>query len=172
MLRAAALIVDRDAGVHLADDLGAGRFDGQVRGQGKNLLARGHDLADGHLVQFQGAVDERLLKAGQDAHAAGGGGDQLQLLGRVDLSALGHGNVKAAKDGRGRTLQQAHRRPGQRHEDEHGRGHGDGQRLGAAQGQRFGHQFAYHDLHVGDEGQAQRDGGDVSVNPGVGLDER
>ena len=74
----------------------------------------------------------------------------------------------------GRDLQQAHRGTGQRHEDQHRRGNGHGQRLGAAQRQRLGHQFADHHVEIGDEGKAQRDGGDVRINlrdgPGVAAE--
>jgi hypothetical protein len=171
VLGAAGFVVDGNAGVEALDDLGAGRFDGQIRRQGKNLLARGHDLADGHIIQFEGAVNERLLKAGQYAHAAGGGGDQLEFLGRVDLGALGHGNVEAAQDDGGRALEEAHGGAGQGHEEEHGRRHGDGEGLGAAQGERLGHQFADHHVEVGDDGEADDDGGDgghVGIGMGMG----
>ena len=126
VLGAAGLVVDRHAGAHMFDDLGAGRFDRQVRGQRKDLLPRGHDLADGHILQFQGAMDERLLKPGQNAHAPGGCGDELELVGRVDLGALGERNIEAAQNDGRRVLEQPHRGAGHGHEDEHGRGDGYG----------------------------------------------
>ncbi len=135
----------------------------QVGGQGKDLLARGHDLADGHILQFEGAVDEGLLEGGQNAEAAGGGGDELEFLGGVDLGALGEGNIEAAEDDGGGILEEADGGAGQGHEDEHGRGDGDGQSFGAAQGEGFGHQFADHHVEVGDEGEAEGDGGDGSM---------
>ena len=77
VLGAAGFVVDGDAGVLAVNDLGAGFFNEQVGGQGEDFLAGRHDLADGDIVQLEGAVDEGLLKFGQDAHAAGGGGDEL-----------------------------------------------------------------------------------------------
>ena len=89
MLGAAVFVVDGHAGVLVFDDLGAGFLKEHVGGQGEDFLARGHDFADGDVVQFQGAVDEGLLEAGQEADAAGGGGDELELVGGVDGGALG-----------------------------------------------------------------------------------
>ncbi len=63
--------------------------------------------------------------------------------------------------------QQPHRRPDQRHKEKHGRGHSDGQCLGAAQRQRFGHQFAHHNVKIGNDSKAQRYGAggrNVGVN--------
>ena len=77
-------VVDGDAGVLLFDDAGAGLLDGHVGGEGEDLAARGHDLADGDVVELDGAVDDLFLKDGEQAHAAGGGGDELELFGRVD----------------------------------------------------------------------------------------
>ncbi len=114
MLGAAAFVVDGNAGAHALDDLGGGGFDGQIGRQGKDLLAWGHDLADGHIFQFEGAVDEGLLEGGQDAEAAGGGGDELELLGGVDLGALGEGNVEAAQDDGGGDFEEAQGGAGQR----------------------------------------------------------
>ena len=85
MLGAARFVVDGNAGAHVLEDLGGGGFDGEVGRQGKDLLARGHDLADGHILEFEGAVDERFLKGGQDAEAASGGGDELEFLGGVSF---------------------------------------------------------------------------------------
>ena len=162
VLGAAGFVVNGDAGAHVLDDLGGGRFDGQVGGQGKDLLAGGHDLADGHVFELEDAVDEGLLELGQNAEATGGGGDELELLRRVDLGTLGEGNVETAEDEGGRILEEADGGAGQGHEEEHGRGDGDGQSLGAAQGERFGDEFAYHYVEVGDEGKAEGDGGDGS----------
>ena len=41
--------------------------------------------------------------------------------------------------------------------------HGQGQGLGAAEGKRLGHQFADDYVEVGDEGEAEDDGGDVRI---------
>ena len=84
VLGAVGGIVDGDAGVLLFDDAGAGVFDGHVGGEGEDFAAGGHDLADGDVVELDGAVDDLFLKGGQQAHAAGGGGDELELFGRVD----------------------------------------------------------------------------------------
>src|ERR1035437_994239 len=150
VLGASGFVVDGDAGAHVLDDLCGGRFDGQDGGQGKDLLARGHDLADGHVFQFEGAVDECLLETGENAEAAGGGGDELELLRRVDLGALGEGNAEAAQD-------------------EGGRGFKEGG--GGGQGEGFGDEFADHYVEVSDEGEAEGDGDDVGVDEGVSLGE-
>ena len=70
-----------------------GRFEGSEK-----IFCRGVMISrDGHVVQFQRAMDERLLKLGQNAHAARGGGDQLQFLRRVDRGPVGHGDIEAAQ---------------------------------------------------------------------------
>ena len=89
VLGAAGGIVDGDAGVLLVDDAGAGVLDEHVGGEREDSLARGHDFAGGDFVEFEGAVDERLLKLGEHAHAAGGGGDELEFFGRVDCARSG-----------------------------------------------------------------------------------
>jgi hypothetical protein len=94
VLGAAGFVVDGDAGVLVVDDRGAGGLDEHVAGERDDFLARGHDLADGDFVHFEGAVDEALLKRGQDAHAAGGGGDELELLRRMDGSSWLRGTWK------------------------------------------------------------------------------
>ena len=167
VLGATGFIVDRNTRAVAGDDLGAGFFKQHVGGQREDLLARGHDLADGNVVKFEGAVDERFLKLGQQAHAAGGGGDELELVGGVDSGALGEGDIEAAQNGGCRYLEQADGGAGEGHEDQHGRRNGDSESLGAAQGQRLGHQFADDDMEVGDEGKAKGDGGDVCVEAGV-----
>ena len=57
-------IVDGDAGVLLLDDAGAGLLDGHVGGEGEDLAARRHDLADGDVVELDGAVDDLFLEGG------------------------------------------------------------------------------------------------------------
>src|ERR1035437_7467630 len=176
VLGASGFVVDGDAGAHVLDDLCGGRFDGQDGGQGKDLLARGHDLADGHVFQFEGAVDECLLETGENAEAAGGGGDELELLRRVDLGAVGGGGGGGGKGeaarGEGvRVGKGAGGGAGQGHEEERGRGDGDGESLGAAQGEGFGDEFADHYVEVSDEGEAEGDGDDVGVDEGVSLGE-
>ena len=172
MLRAAGFVVDGDAGALAFNDAGAGIFHKHVGGQREDLLARGHDLANGNFVQLQGAVNERLLEFGQQAHAAGGGGDELQFFRRMDGGALRHLDVEAAQDDGGRALEEAHRRTDHGHEDQHGRGHGHGESLGAAQRQGLGDQLPDQDVEVGDEGKAEGDGDDVGIEQGVGLGER
>jgi hypothetical protein len=98
--------------VLVVDDAGAGGFNEGVGGERDDLLARGHDLADGGFVELEGAVDEALLKRRQDAHAAGGGGDELELFGRVDGGFLGHGDLEEMQDDAGGVLQQMDRRDG------------------------------------------------------------
>ena len=43
-------------------------------------------------------MNEGLLKLGQKSHAAGGGGDELELFRRVDGGALGELDVKSTED--------------------------------------------------------------------------
>jgi hypothetical protein len=100
-------------------------------------------------------MDERLLKARQNAHAPCGCGDELEFVGRVDLGALGEGDIEAAQNDGGRVLEQSHSGAGHGHEDQHGRGDGYGEGLGAAQGERFGHQLAHHHVKIGDEGRSR-----------------
>ncbi len=100
--------------------LRAGVLKQRVRWQREDLLARRHDLANRHIVQLERAVNERLLKRRQQAEAARGRSNELELLSGVDGSALGHGNIKAAQDDRSRDAQQTNRGADQRHEDQHG----------------------------------------------------
>ena len=78
---------------------------GMFEGKREDPLARGHDFADGNIVELDGAVDERLLKAGEQAQAAGGGSDELEFFRRVDGGPLGHGNVETAQNDGGRSFQ-------------------------------------------------------------------
>ena len=48
-----------------------------VGGEREDLAAGRHDLADGDVVELDGAVDDLFLKDGEQAHAAGGGGDEF-----------------------------------------------------------------------------------------------
>ena len=144
-------VVDGDAGVLLFDDAGAGLLDGHVGGEGEDLAAGGHDLADGDVVELDGAVDDLFLKDRQQAHAAGGGGDELELFGRVDGAFAAEGSAEEAEDeGRG-AVHQPDDGAGDADEDVHGAGDGEGDALGALQGEGLGDEFAEEDLEVGDE---------------------
>jgi len=99
-------------------------------------------------------VDEGFLKLGEEPHAAGSGGDELELFRGVHLGALGHGNVEPTQNDGGGAFKQAHGGSHQGHEDEHGRGDSDGESLGTAQGEGLGNEFADHDMEVGNEGEA------------------
>ena len=113
-------------------------------------------------------MDEGFLKRRQKAHAAGGGGDKLELVGGVDDGALGHGDVKPVQNGGGRGLEKPDCGTRNRHEHQHGRSHGDGQPFSTAERERLGHQFADDNVEVGDEGKAQRDGENAGVEMCVG----
>src|SRR5271170_1001446 len=62
VLGASEGIVDGDARVLLFDDAGGGLLEGHVGGEGEDLAAGGHDLADGDVVGLDGAVDDLFLK--------------------------------------------------------------------------------------------------------------
>ena len=81
------------------NDFGACFLKQHVGGQREDLLARGHDLADGHVVEFERAVDQRFLELGQQSHAARGGSDQFELVGGMDSGPLGERNIEAAQNG-------------------------------------------------------------------------
>ena len=117
-------------------------------------------------------MNQRLLKARQNAQAAGGSGDELEFLGRVDLGAFGEGNIESAQNDGGRTFEQAHGGPRHGHEEKHRRGHGYGQSLGAAQSERLRHQLADHYMEISDERKPKGNGDDVGVDEGMGLKER
>jgi len=83
MFGAAGLVVDGDAAVLVIDDAGTGGFNEHVGGERDDFLAGGHNFADRGFVEFQGAMDESLLKWWQNAHAAGGCCDELEFFRRV-----------------------------------------------------------------------------------------
>ncbi len=109
-------------------------------------------------------MHQRLLKLGQEAQTARGGGDELQLLGGVDGSGTrGGGNIEAVKNDRGGPAEQADRGTGDGDEDQHGRRHGYGKRLSPLKGERLGHQLAGDDVEISDERKAQNHSDDVTV---------
>jgi len=151
------------------DDARGCLFYRHVCGQRENLLTRRHDLADGYVVELKGAMDEGFLKTRQDACAAGGGGNELELFGRMSAGALGELDIEAAEGDTGGTAEEAHGGTHYSHEEEHGRRNGDGEGLRAAQSERFGNEFAENDVEVSDEAEAQDDGCD---GYGVRIDQR
>ncbi len=119
------------------------------------------------MVELDGAVDDLLLKDGQQAHAAGGGGDELELLGRVDGALAAQRGAEEAEDQRGGAVHHLDRGAGHADEDVHGAGDGEGDALGALQGEGLGDELAEEDLEVGDGGEGEGDGDDVGVDGGV-----
>ena len=67
VFRTTRLVVHRHARVHVLDDLRAGLLDRHVRRQREDALARSHDLAHRNVVEFNGAVNQRLLKTRQNS---------------------------------------------------------------------------------------------------------
>ena len=112
LLGAAGGVVDGDAGVLLFDDARAGLLDGHVGGQREDLAARRHDLANGDVVQLDGAMDDLFLEDRQQAHAARGGGDELELLGRVDGALAAERCAEEAQDQVAAERSSARRRDG------------------------------------------------------------
>ena len=165
-------VVDGDAGVLLLDDAGAGVFDGHVGGEREDLAARGHDFAHGDVVELDGAMDDLFLKGGQQAHAARGGGDELQLFGRVHGAFAAEGRAEETEDDGGGAVHQAD--GGARHADEdvHGAGDGEGDALGTLQGEGLGDELAEEELEVGDCGEGEDDGDGVRVDDGVWREDR
>ena len=106
----------------MLDDLRAGFFDRHVGGQRKDSLARGHDLANRNVVEFDCAMNERFLKAREETEPPRSRCDQLEFFGRVNGGALGHRNIEAAKNDGCRPFEQSHGGTRHLHEDEHGRG--------------------------------------------------
>ncbi len=158
VLRAAGGIVDGDARVLLFDDAGAGLFDGEVGGEREDLAARRHDLADGDVVQLDGAMDDLFLKDGQETHAAGSGGDELDLFGRVDGAFAVQRRAEEFEHEGGGAVHQLHSRAGDADEDVHRPGDGEGDALGALQRERLGDEFAEQNFEVSDEGEGDDDG--------------
>ena len=151
----------------LLDDAGAGALDGHVGGEGEDLAAGRHDLADGDVVELDGAVDDLFLEGGKEAHAAGGGGDELEFFGRVDGAFAAEGSAEEAEDERGGAVHEADGGAGHADEDVHGPGDGEGDALGALEGEGFGDEFAEQDFEVGDDGEGEDDRDGVRVEDGV-----
>ena len=168
VLGAALLVVDGDAGVLMVNEAGAGGFNERVAGQGDDLLTRGHDFAYGDLVDFEGAVDDTLLKGRQDAVAPGGRGEEFELFRGVDGDFASHGHAEEAEHEARGGLQQVDGGPGDGHEEQHGAGDGDGEGFRATEGEGFGDELAEEDVEVRDEAEADDDGGEVGEEDGVG----
>ena len=164
LLGAAGGVEDGNAGVLLLDDARAGLLDGHVGGEREDLAARSHDLADGDVVQLDGAMDDLFLEDGQQAHAAGRGGDELELLGRVDGALAAERCAKEAQDQRGGVVHQPHRRTRDADEDVHGAGDGERDALGSLQRERLGNQLAEQHLEVSDERERDDDRDGVRVD--------
>ena len=162
-------LVDRDAGVLLLDDARAGPLDGQVGGEGEDLAARSHDLAHSDVVQLDGAVDDLFLERGKQAHAAGRGGDQLELLGRVDGALAMQRRVEETQHAGSGTVHQADGRAADANDDVHGAGDGEGDALGALQSEGFGDKLTQQEFKVGDCGEGNDDSGAMRVEESVGA---
>ncbi len=94
----------------------------------------------------------------QQPQPAGRRGHQLQLLRRVCAGLATQRRPEQLQHQRRRPIQQAHNRP--RHPDKQVHRPRDGQRnaLGPLQRQRLRHNFAEHNLKVGDEEERQHHG--------------
>ncbi len=167
VLGAVGGFVDGDAGVLLFDDAGAGLLDGHVGGEGEDLAARGHDLADGDVVELDGAMDDLFLEDGEQAHAAGGGGDELEFFGGVDRAFAAERGAEEAEDDACGDVHQLHDGAGDADEDVHGAGDGEGDAFGSLEGEGLGDEFAEEDFEVGDEREGDDDGDGVGVEDGV-----
>ena len=159
-------VVDGDAGVLLLDDAGGGLLERHVGGEGEDLAARRHDLADGDVVELDGAVDDLFLKDREQAHAAGGGGDEFELFGGVDSAFAAQWGAEESEDDGGGGVQQLHDGARDADEDVHGAGDGEGDAFGALEGEGFGDEFAEEDFKVSDEGEGEDD------RDGVGVEDR
>jgi len=142
VFEAGCRIVDGDAGVLLLHDTSGGLLDQHVCGEGEDLAARGHDLANGDVVELDGAVDDLLLKDGEEAHAARSCSDELQLLRGVDRALATQRRAEEFEDKRGGAVHQLHDRASDADEDVHGAGDCEGNAFGALEGERFGDEFA------------------------------
>jgi hypothetical protein len=125
-------------------------------------------LAHGDVVEFDGAVDDLFLEGGQQAHAAGCGGDELEFFGRVDGAFAGERRAEETEDDGGREIHEADGRARHADEDVHGSGDGEGDALGTLEGERLGDEFAEEDFKVGDGGEGDDDGDGVRVEDSVG----
>ena len=140
-----------------------------VRGQGKNLLPRRHDLSHRNVAEFQRPVHQRLLKLRQNPQPPRRRGDQLQFLGRVNLRGAFRGrNIERAQHHCRRATEQSHGGARDRHKNEHGRCNAHGQCLRAPQGERLRYQLTRHNVKIGDDGEAERHSCHVAVDIGVG----
>ena len=166
VLGAAGGVVDGDAGVLLLDDAGAGLLDGHVGGEREDLAARSHDLADGDVVQLDGAMDDLFLEGRQQAHAAGGGGDELELLGRVDGALAAERRAEEPQDeGGGGFISRTAGRV-MRMKTSMGPATARAMRSASLQRERLGDELAEQDFEVSDERERDDD------RDGVGVDMR
>ena len=120
------------------------------------------------MVELDGAMDDLFLKDGEQAHAAGGGGDEFELFGRVDGAFAAQRSAEESEDDGGGDVQQLHDGAGDADEDVHGTGDGEGDALGALEGEGLGDEFAEQDFEVGDQREGEDDGDGVGVEDGVG----
>ena len=162
--------VDGDAGVLLLDDAGGGLLERHVGGEGEDLAARGHDLADGDVIELDGPMDDLFLKDREQAHAAGGGGNELELFGGVDGSFAAQWGAEETEDDRGGGVQQLHDGARDADEDVHGAGDGEGDALGSLQSEGFGDEFAKQNFKVSDQAEGQDDRDGVGVKDCVGRE--
>ncbi len=163
-----AVLIDWDAGVLLLDNAGAGAFDGQACGEGKDLAARGHDFADGDVVEFDCAMDDFLLKWREKAHAAGGGGDEFEFLRRVHGAFAAERRSEETQDQGSRVIHQADGGAGHADEDVHRAGHGEGNAFGALEGESLRNEFAQENFKIGDGGKGEDNGSGVRVDDSMG----
>ena len=167
VFRAAVGIVDGNAGVLLVDDAGGGLFDGEVGWKREDLAAGCHDLADGDLVELDGAVDDLFLEGGQQAHATSGGGDELKSSGEWTAPSPRRGARKSLRTTVAEELMQLDGRTGDADEDVHGAGNGECDAFGALKGERLGDELAEEDLEVSDDGKGEDNGDGVDVQDDV-----
>ncbi len=115
-------------------------------------------------LSLDGAMDEGFLKFGKHAGAAGGGGHELQLFGRVDGAFVRERRVEEMQHGLRGAVHEANGGPREADEDVHGSGDGDGDLFGLADGEGLRDELAEQDLEIGDEGEGHRDGDEMRVD--------
>jgi len=99
-------------------------------------------------------MDERLLKAGAERHAACGCGMSLSSSGEWTW-ARSVRDIEASQNNSGRVLEQSYSGAGMAMKTAW-RGDGYGEGLGAAQGERFLPPARPHHVKIGDEGEARK----------------
>ena len=119
------------------------------------------------MIELDGAMNDLFLKDGKQAHAAGGGGDELEFFRRVDRAFAAQRSAEESEDERRGDVHQLHDGARDADEDVHGTGNGEGDALGSLEGEGLGDEFAEEDLEVGDEREGDDDGDGVGVEDGV-----